>query len=99
MNENRILEITYHDKSVKKALLKIKSGKSCEEGEEKPRDYWSKLQRYREAGFYRDIYPEKLSEAINCPRALLSIANPATTQFLIVLEFVENSENVLNYMK
>ena len=49
-------------------------------------------------GFYKDIYPKKLKNAIHCPESLLAIANETTTQFLIVLDFVEGCQNVLDIL-
>ena len=55
VNENRKMEITYQNDTKKKALLKLKGGIFDSTNDEA--HPWEKLKRYREAGFYRDIYP------------------------------------------
>lgn len=94
VNDNRKFEITLQDDTCIQLLIKLKTNKVGDSD-----CYWQNLKRWREAGVYRDIHPSLItSDAIHAPHSYLSIANPKTTQFLVVLEFVAGAKNVKTFL-
>ena len=60
--------------------------------------FWNQVPRWREAGVFRHVYPAKLKEAVRIPDSYVAIANKQSTQFLVVMELLEDADMMINFL-